>query len=253
MVNHRQKKKKARSVLFRETLADLLRKKQKPEEVFRIFLWYAFRILVMELLEAEVKEHLQAERYERSVARRGRRNGYRKRTIQTAEGPIEVDVPRIRESDEPFRSMILDLLPARSGALVRWLLEGYARGLSTRDLEAILADDTGQPVLSRSAISAITERLWAEYEAFLSSDLSGYELEYLWLDGVYESVRPYVRGQEAVFCAWGMCRDGTMVLLGLSLGVKESRDAWTEFLYDLIRRGLREPVLVVTDGSPVRR
>ena len=70
--------------------------------------------------------------------------------------------------------MILDLLPARSGALVRCLIEGYARGLRTRNLEAILADDAGRPVLSRSAISAITERLWAEYEAFLSSDLSGY-------------------------------------------------------------------------------
>ena len=48
------------------------------------------------------------------------------------------------------------------------------------------------------------------------------------MDGVDESVRPHVRGREAVFCAWGMCRDGLMVLLGLSLGVKESQAAWTE-------------------------
>ena len=52
MRNHRQEKKKARSALFRETLADLLTKNQKPEEAFRLFLWYALRIFVMELLEA---------------------------------------------------------------------------------------------------------------------------------------------------------------------------------------------------------
>jgi hypothetical protein len=44
-------------------------------------------------------------------------------------------------------------------------VEMYARGLSTRDIEELLADETGQSLLSRTAVSEITERLWAEYEA----------------------------------------------------------------------------------------
>jgi len=54
----------------------------------------------------------------------------------------------------------------------------YARGLSTRDIEALFADETGKSMLSRTAVSEITERLWAEYEAFASRDLSEFEVVY---------------------------------------------------------------------------
>ena len=69
-------------------------------------------------------------------------------------------------------------------------------------------------------------------------------------DGVYEPIRKYMKGNQAVLCAWGMTRRGEMVLLGLEPGAKESYVTWRDFLYGLIRRGLREPVVVITDGSP---
>jgi enamine deaminase RidA (YjgF/YER057c/UK114 family) len=47
----------------------------------------------------------------------------------------------------------------------------YARGLSTRDIEALLADGTGKSLLSRTAVSEITERLWAEYQGFAGREL----------------------------------------------------------------------------------
>src|SRR5215831_12957177 len=42
----------------------------------------------------------------------------------------------------------------------------FARGLSTRDIEAAFRDASGASVLSRTAVSQVTERLWREYEAF---------------------------------------------------------------------------------------
>jgi hypothetical protein len=45
----------------------------------------------------------------------------------------------------------------------------YAHGLSTRDIEAMSADAEGRSLLNRTAVNKITERLWAEYEAFASS------------------------------------------------------------------------------------
>jgi transposase-like protein len=43
----------------------------------------------------------------------------------------------------------------------------YARGLSTRDIEEALRDPvTGQTLLSQSAVSDLTDRLWEEYVAF---------------------------------------------------------------------------------------
>jgi transposase-like protein len=54
----------------------------------------------------------------------------------------------------------------------------YAHGLSARDIEDAFTDATGTCLLSRRAVSEITEALWEEYEAFATRDLSSYEVEY---------------------------------------------------------------------------
>jgi len=48
------------------------------------------------------------------------------------------------------------------------------------------ADERGQSLLSRTAVSEITQRLWAQYEAFASRDLSEFEVIYLFVDGIAE-------------------------------------------------------------------
>jgi putative transposase len=133
--------------------------------------------------------------------------------------------------------------------LGRLVIEMYVRGLSTRDIEELLRDEEGELLLSRSAVSELCERLWGEYEAFAAADLSGLEVEYLWLDAVYEPIKRYLKGGEGILAAWAVCRDGTKVLLGLEIGPREGGAAWTEFLHSLVRRGLREPALVITDGN----
>jgi putative transposase len=71
-------------------------------------------------------------------------------------------------------------------------VEMYARGLSTRDIEALFADETARSLLSRTAASEITERLWAEYEAFASRDLAEFAVVYLFVDGIAERRRRLV-------------------------------------------------------------
>ena len=53
----------------------------------------------------------------------------------------------------------------------------------------MFADTEGRSLLSRSAVSEITERLWAEYEAFASRDLTEFEVIYLFVDGIAERLR----------------------------------------------------------------
>jgi transposase-like protein len=105
-------------------------------------------------------------------------------------------------------------------------------------------------LLSRTAVSQITELLWEEYEAFAERDLSGFEVQYLFLDAVYESLRRQGGGKEGILSAWAICADGRKVMLHLALGNKESYPNWLEFLRDMVRRGLQTPVLVNTDGAP---
>ena len=95
----------------------------------------------------------------------------------------------------------------------------------------------------------MTEVLWEQYEAFQNRDLSDLPLLCLFLDGLYEPLRTHGITREAILCAWGITLDGRKVLISLSLGNKESGEAWLEFLRDLDRRGLPTPLFITTDGA----
>jgi len=106
-------------------------------------------------------------------------------------------------------------------------IEMYARGLSTRDIEALFADEDGRSLLSRTAVTEISERLWAEYEAFASRDLSEFDVIYLdviylFVDGIAERLH-LGQPREAVLAAWGILADGKKVLLHLAPGTKPRR------------------------------
>jgi transposase-like protein len=129
----------------------------------------------------------------------------------------------------------------------------YARGLSTRDIEDLLKElsDGGQTtLLSRSSVSRVTEVLWEEYEAFTKRDLSAFDVAYLFADAVHESLKQRANCSQAVLVSWGILRDGSKVLLHMSLGNKESGDSWLEHFRSLVSRGMPTPLTVTSDGAP---
>jgi transposase-like protein len=137
----------------------------------------AARLILEEALDGEADDALGRSYYARgTVPGAGYRNGYRTGRLKTAEGTVEYSAPQIADRTEPFRSKIRAILNSRTEQLEALAVEMYARGLSTRDIEAVFADETGQSLLSRSAVSAVTEPLWAEYEAFASRDLAEFEV-----------------------------------------------------------------------------
>jgi putative transposase len=209
--------------------------------------------VAQEIVEQEVTDYLERDHYQRrrpDQEHRGYRNGYEPGRLRTAEGEILVQVPQVRDAPETYRSRLMAFLRGNSDVLQRLAVEMYARGLSTRDIEDALEEATGDRLLSRTAVSQITEVLWDEYEAFAQRDLSGFDVEYLFLDAVYESLRQQGGGKEGILCAWAICADGRKAMLHLALGNKESYPNWLEFLRDMVKRGLQTPVVVTTDGAP---
>src|SRR4029077_4179124 len=97
----------------------------------------------------------------------------------------------------------------------------------------------------RTAVSEITERLWAQYEAFASRDLSDFEVVYLFVDDIAERLH-LGQPREAVLAAWGVLADGHKVLLHLAPGSKEDTARCHEFFQDMRQRGLGGPLLVVS-------
>jgi len=210
----------------------------------------ALRLVVEEALEGEVADAVGRERYERAEGRAsGYRNGYRTGKVKTAEGMVEYAAPQVRDTPEPFVSAIREALNGRTEALEQLAVELYARGLSTRDIEDTFTDDQGRRLLSRAAVSEITERLWAEYEAFSRRDLAEHRIVYLFVGGIAERLRAG-QPREAVLAAWGIGEDGRKMLLALMAGSKEDTETVRAFFQDMRVRGLGDPLLVVSDGAP---
>lgn len=234
---------------------------EDEENLISKMLFLGAQRLAQEALEQEVTDYLGREHYERRQEGKehsGYRNGYRERTLDTAEGRIPLRVPQLRDTPQPYQSKLMHFLRGNSDVLERLALEMYTRGLSTRDIEEAFREATGDRLLSRTAVSVITDQLWEDYEAFCQRDLSCFQVEYLFLDGVYESLRRIAGLKEGVLVAsrqdsgtvWGICRDGRKVLLHMALGNKESYSAWQSFIRDMQSRGLAVPVLITTDGAP---
>ena len=234
----------------RENLKALMRGRSEIADGRSELVRLAARLIIEEALEGEARDAPGRDYYARGAAPgAGYRNGYRTGRVKRAEGAIEYSAPQIADRSEPFCSRLREIVGGRTEALEALAVEMYARGLSTRDIEGLFADAAGKPLLSGTAVSEITERLWAQYEAFASRDLSEFEVVYLFVDGVAERLH-LGQPREAVLGAWGILADGKKALLHLAPGTKEDTASCKEFFQDLRRRGLPDPLLVVSDGAP---
>jgi putative transposase len=224
----------------------------KDEDLLGLMIERSLKMMFQKILEQEVSDYLGRDYYERNAgSREGYRNGYESKRLKTAEGEIGLEVPQLRETEETYRSDFLSKIDVLSPQLKRLVVEMYVRGLSTRDIEEALRDETsGKILLSKDGVSELTEELWEEYERFCERDLCGYDLVYLFADAVFESLREQSGMKEAILCCWGITSSGHKVLLHIGLGNKESRDSWLEFFRHMVKRGLRIPLLVVSDGAP---
>jgi transposase-like protein len=225
----------------------------KAEDLTSELIRMGARKLIQEALEAEVSERLGRERYQRADGESpGWRNGYKQRRIDCAEGRLEIDLPQVRGTDEPFSLELWEALKRRTDVLERLVIEMYAGGLSTRDIEDALREisQDGQALLSRSSVSRLTEVLWEEYEEFQGRDLSGFDIVYLFSDAVYESLRAQAGLKEGILVSWAILSCGAKVLLSMTLGNKESYEDWLSHYRDMVSRGLKPPLTVTTDGAP---
>lgn len=220
------------------------------EEVARI----GARLLLQTVLEAEVAEFLGRNRYERRGAttgtRAGSRNGHSDLTVKTTAGPVVLKRQKLRGTADKFTSRLLGKGVTRTNALESLVIASYVRGLSTRDVEAALAEALGpEASMSKSTVSRVCVAIKEEFKAFKERDLSDVELEYLFLDGSHFKFHAGAKS-EPVLVAWGITTTGRPVLLHLAPGSSESTDAWAGFLDGMLGRGLRPPLLVISDRAP---
>jgi putative transposase len=212
-----------------------------PEDVVRQML----TTLVQDTIEREFTRFLGAQRHERSPARRGWRNGHRRRRYTTRVGTLELRIPRDRAG--LFQPTLFARYERSEQAFVSALVEMYVQGVSTRKVARVVETLCGAQV-SASTVSAVVQKLDGDLAAWRGRDLRAHVYPYLVLDAHVEQVRRegHVRAT-AMLWAIGIRADGYREHLGTWLGASESLESWTTVFADLVQRGLTGVAYAVSD------
>jgi len=234
---------------FRPELIDeLLQDYRKPEDLMGesgIFKQLT-KALIERCLSAELDTHLIAEKVEPEGARaRNRRNGTSKKTIKGEFGEAEIDIPR--ERNGTFEPQLIAKGQTRFNGFDDKILSLYARGMTTRDIEAQLQELYGVNV-SHTLISNVTEAVEHERRVWQSRSLDAvYPIVYC--DAIVVKVRHEGRViNKAMHLALGVTLAGEKELLGLWLTQHESSKFWLAVLTELQNRGVQASFIACVDG-----
>jgi putative transposase len=197
-------------------------------------------------LDAEMTEHLGYERHAVEGRDGGNsRNGIRTKTVLTDVGEVDVDVPRDREGS--FEPKIVRKRQRRLAGVDELVISLSAKGLTTGEISAHLADVYGAEV-SKDTISRITERVLEEL-----SDCQNRPLDpvypVVFIDAIVVKVRDGQVANRPVYTALAVNCDGERDILGLWMGDGgEGAKFWHQVLAEIKHRGVHDVCIVCCDG-----
>lgn len=202
--------------------------------------------ILNDVLEAEMDEHLQADRHERNDDRTGYRNGHYQRELAMRVGPMTLRVPRDRAGT--FQTAIFDRYQRTEKALVLALMEMVVNGVSTRKVKRITDELCGKQ-FSKSTVSRLCEALDEKVDAWANRSLTNKRYPFILVDAIQIKVRRAgaIRPTSALV-ALGVNDDGYREILGLQIANSETNQSWKAFFRGLNRRGLSGVDLVVSDA-----
>lgn len=198
-------------------------------------------------LEAELDEELGYSRYDyRNKDTDNSRNGHSTKTMKTSFGEVEIDVPRDRKGEfEP--QLVKKHQISLSGDIEEKILSMYAKGMTTRDIDAHIREIYGIEV-SDSTVSRITDKILPVVKEWQQRPLEDiYAIVYL--DAIHYHVR--CEGQimkKAVYIAIGINMSGIKEVLGMWVGENESAKYWLSILNGLKNRGVKDILIACVDG-----
>ena len=203
-----------------------------------------FSKTIEEMLEAELTSELGYERYKAKGRNSGNnRNGHYSRKMRTSGGDAEIKVPRDRNGE--FQSA---LLKKNSNEIEQKITAMYAKGMSTRDIQDMLAELYGIDV-SPETISAITDKVWPLVEAWQNRPLAPvYAI--LYLDAIHIKLKRDGKiDNVAVYNVLGVGLDGHREILGHWIGDgAEGANFWLSVITDLQNRGVKDVFIAAIDG-----
>ena len=205
-----------------------------------------FKDVIQQLLEAEMEEHLDREKYERSnETNPNYRNGYSNKTVSSSFGEVGLDIPRDRKSQ--FEPKVFKKYETVCNELDKKIIGLYACGMSVRDIQSEMEELYGIDV-SPSMISKITDKVVeaaAEWQSRTLEEI--YPIVYM--DAMHFKVRDDNKiVSKAAYICMALNMQGKKDILGIWIGESEGAKFWLSVCNDLKNRGVNDILIACMDG-----
>jgi len=202
--------------------------------------------LVERALSAELTEHLGYEPHQEPPGGAGNtRNGSTGKTLTTEHGPVRIETPRDRKGS--FEPQLVRKGQRRFEGFDDKILALYSRGLSTRDIEAHLAQIYGVQV-GRDLISRVTDAVMEDVREWQQRPLDDV-YPVIFLDALVLKIREGGTVQRrACYLALGVTVEGERDVLGMWFQESEGAKFWMQVLSELKQRGVSDILLCCVDG-----
>jgi len=226
----------------------LVNSSKTPQELFgdNGVLKQLQKALMERVLEGELTTELGYEKHNSSGKNSGNsRNGYSSKTIQTTSGELDLKIPRDRNN--AFEPMLIPKNQTRFDELDDKIISLYARGMTTRDIQAELQELYGVEI-SATLISNVTNEVLDEVKSWQNRPLDKiYPIVYF--DALVIKVRQDKRViNKAFYLALGVNLSGQKELLGIWISQNEGAKFWLNVLTELKNRGVEDILIACVDG-----
>jgi transposase-like protein len=206
------------------------------------------KVVFESALEGEMDDHLGYGKHDPAGRNGGNsRNGTRSKTIVTEAGPVEIEVPRDREST--FEPVIVAKRQRRLSSIDDLVISLSAKGLTHGEISAHLTEIYGADV-SKQTISTITDRVVEGMAAWQSRPLDPV-YPVIFIDAVNVKIRDGSVANRPIYVALAVTVEGTRDILGLWAGEHgdgEGAKYWMRVLSEIKNRGTKDCLIVVCDG-----
>jgi putative transposase len=200
------------------------------------------KALAERMLNAEMDVHLGDEAEQ---AAGNHRNGTSPKTVDTGSERVVLDIPRDRQGR--FDPVLIAKYQRRFPGFDDKIIALYARGMSTRDIQAHIEEIYGIGI-SPELVSAVTDAVLEEVTAWQNRPLEAtYAVVY------FDALRVKIRDEgmvrnKAVYLAIGIDCAGEKDVLGLWIEQTEGAKFWLRVMNDLKARGTQDVLFAVVDG-----
>lgn len=200
------------------------------------------RALAERMLNAEMDHHLgQAD----EQAAGNHRNGTSGKSVLTETGKLTLSIPRDRHGR--FDPQLIAKYQRRFPGFDQKIIALYARGMTTRDIQAHLRELYGIDI-SPDLVSGITDAVLDEVAQWQARPLEPtYAIAY------FDALRVKIRDEgtvknKAVYLAIGVRCSGHKEVLGIWIEQTEGAKFWLRVMTEIKARGTNDILIAVVDG-----